>query len=216
MTPIGILGGTFNPIHFGHLRMAQELAEGLDLSEIRLIPAGYPPHRNQPDVTPQQRLDMARLAVSDNTWFRLDEREIFKQTPCYTVETLNELRHELGPEQPLCLLMGVDAFWSLPTWYHWHELFDLAHVVVAHRPGFGAAQRAAGFPAELHDELEKRLCHDGKALHQAPAGMILTYPVTALDISSTRIRALLRQHLSPRYLLPSAVLDYILTHNLYI
>ncbi len=212
---LGILGGTFNPIHFGHLRMALELAEGLDLAEIRLVPAGNPPHRERPDVTPQQRLDMVRLAVSDNPWFRLDEREIFKETPCYTLETLTEMRGELGKEQPLCLLMGVDAFWSLPTWYRWRELFDLAHIVVAHRPGFGSAERSTAFPAELHEELENRLCHDGKALHQVPAGMIVTYPVTALDISSTRIRALLRQRLSPRYLLPGAVLDYILTNKLY-
>lgn len=213
---IGILGGTFNPIHFGHLRMALELGEGLDLAEIRLIPAGNPPHRERPDVTPQQRLEMVRLAVSDNTWFRLDEREIFKQTPCYTQETLTELRDELGWEQSFCLLMGADAFWGLPTWYRWRELFDLAHIVVAHRPGFGSAERSTAFPTELHEELENRLCHDVKALHQAPAGMIMTYPVTALDISSTRIRALLRQRLSPRYLLPGAVLDYILTNNLYI
>lgn len=226
--PIGILGGTFNPIHFGHLRMAQELGEGLDLAEIRLIPAGTPPHRDQPDISAQQRLEMVRLGLSGNSLLRLDEREIFKQTPCYTLETLAELRRELGWKQPLCLLMGADAFWGLPTWYHWRELFDLAHIVVAHRPGFigedvGALRPGffgekwpAGFPSELHEELEKRLRHDVKALHQSPAGMIVNHPVTALDISSTRIRALLRQGLSPRYLLPDTVLDYIFANNLYL
>jgi nicotinate-nucleotide adenylyltransferase len=214
-SPIGILGGTFNPIHFGHLRMAQELAEGLDLSEIRLIPAGCPPHRDQPGIAPQHRLEMARLAISDNPWFRLDDREISKQTPCYTVETLMDLRRELGREQPLCLLMGADAFWGLPTWHRWRELFDLAHIIVAHRPGFGEGGQAAGFPAELHEALEKRRRYDCLALHQEPAGSIVTYPVTALDISSTRIRALFRQGLSPRYLLPGVVLEYILINNLY-
>jgi nicotinate-nucleotide adenylyltransferase len=214
--PLGILGGTFNPIHFGHLRMAQELGEGLDLAEVRLIPAGTPPHRDQPDISAQQRLEMVRLGLSGNPLLQLDEREIFKQTPCYTLETLAELRRELGWKQPLCLLMGADAFWGLPTWYHWRELFDLAHIVVAHRPDFSGEGQSAGFPSELHEELEKRLRHDVKALHQSPAGMIVNHPVTALDISSTRIRALLRQGLSPRYLLPDTVLDYIFANNLYL
>ena len=214
--PIGILGGTFNPIHFGHLRLAQELGEGLDLAEIRLIPAGYPPHRDQPHISAQQRLDMVRLGVNGNPLFRLDERETLKLTPSYTLETLTELRHELGKEQSLCLLMGADAFWGLPTWYHWRELFDLAHIVVAHRPGFTGEDHSAGFPGALQEELEKRLRHDAKALRQAPSGMILNHAVTALDISSTRIRALLRQGLSPRYLLPDAVLDYIIANNLYL
>ena len=126
------------------------------------------------------------------------------------------MRRECGRDQPLCLLMGADAFWSLPTWYHWRELFDLAHIVVAHRPGFSGEIRSAGSPGELQEELEKRLRHDVKALRQAPAGMIVNHPVTALDISSTRIRALLRQGLSPRYLLPAAVLDYIIANNLYL
>lgn len=211
--PIGILGGTFNPIHFGHLRMAQELGEGLELAEVRLIPAGIPPHRDQPAISAQQRLEMVRLGLGDNPLLRLDKREIFKQTPCYTTETLAELRRELGSEQPLCLLMGADAFRGLPTWYHWRELFDLAHIVVAHRPGFNWAE---GLPGELHEELKKRLYHDVKILHRATAGTIVNHPVTALDISSTRIRALLRQGLSLRYLLPDAVSDYIFANNLYL
>lgn len=211
--PLGILGGTFNPIHFGHLRMAQELGEGLGLAEVRLTPAGIPPHRDQPGVSPRQRLEMVRLGLDGNPLLRLDEREIFKQTPCYTVETLAELRRELGNGRPLCLLMGADAFRGLPTWYYWRELFELAHIVVAHRPGFNWAD---GLPGDLHEELEKRLHHDVKTLHQASAGRIVHYPVTALDISSTRIRGLLRQGLSPRYLLPDAVLDYIFANNLYL
>ena len=211
--PIGILGGTFNPIHFGHLRMAQELGEGLRLAEVRLIPAGIPPHRDQPGISARRRLEMVRLGMDGNPLLRLDEREILKQTPCYTVETLAELRRELGNEQPLCLLMGADAFRGLPTWYHWRELFDLAHVVVAHRPGFNWSD---GFPNELREELEKRLRDDASVLRHASAGMIASYPITALDISSSHIRALLRQSLSPRYLLPDAVLDYIFANNLYL
>lgn len=214
-SPIGILGGTFNPIHLGHLRMAQEIGEGLDLAEVRLIPAGCPPHREKPGVSPQQRLEMARLAVQKNPLLRIDDREIFKTTPCYTVETLREIRREMGDDQPICLLMGSDAFWGLPTWYRWQELFDLAHIIIAQRPGFSREDLATGHAGQIHEELEKRQRYDCTALHQEPAGAIVTYPITALDISSTRIRALLRQGLNPRYLLPAAVLDYIQANNLY-
>ncbi len=107
-SPIGILGGTFNPIHLGHLRMAQEIGEGLDLAEIRLIPAGCPPHREKPGVSPQQRLEMARLAVQRNPLLRIDDREIFKETPCYTVETLREIRSEMGDDHPMQILIRCD------------------------------------------------------------------------------------------------------------
>lgn len=192
--------------------MAQELGEALRLAEVRLIPAGNPPHRNRPDVSARQRLEMVCLGLGGNPLLRLDEREIFKQTPCYTVETLAELRRESGNERSLCLLMGADAFRGLPTWYHWRELLDFAHIVVAHRPGYNALE---DLPEELREVLEKRLRHDAQDLHRVPAGMIVNLPVTALDISSTRIRALLRQGSSPRYLLPDAVLDYIFVNNLY-
>lgn len=214
--PIGILGGTFDPIHFGHLRMAQELAEGLALSEARFIPAGAPPHRTLPFASPQQRLEMVRLGIAGNPLFLLDEREIFKPTPSYTVETLLDLRRELGAMQPLCLFMGSDAFLGLTTWHRWRELFDLAHIVVAQRPGVAGITRAAAtLPAELLDELNQRLVNEPEALRDAPSGAILVHPVTALDISATQIRSDLAVGRSPRYLLPDAVLDYIQTNGLY-
>lgn len=214
--PIGILGGTFDPLHFGHLRLAQELGEGLALSEVRIIPAGLPPHRAQPFASPQQRLEMVRLGIDGNPLFTLDEREIFKPTPSYSVETLLDLRRELGALQPLCLFMGADAFLGLTTWHRWRELFDLAHIVVAQRPGVSGITRAAAtLPADFLDALNRRLTNEPEALRDAPSGAILVHPVTALDISATQIRSELSAGRSPRYLLPDAVLDYIQTNGLY-
>jgi nicotinate-nucleotide adenylyltransferase len=215
-SPIGILGGTFDPLHFGHLRLAQELAEGLGLEEVRFIPAGQPPHRAQPCASPQQRLEMARLGTAGNPLFSLDEREIFKPTPSYTVETLRDLRRELGSTQPLCLFMGSDAFLGLTAWHRWRELFDLAHIVVAQRPGVAGITRAAtSLPADLLDEINRRLANEPEALRDAPFGSILVHPVTALDISATQIRGDFAAGHSPRYLLPDAVLDYIQTNGIY-
>jgi len=215
-SPIGILGGTFDPLHYGHLRLAQELVEGLALSEARFIPAGLPPHRAQPFTSQQQRLEMVRLGIDGNPFFSLDEREIFKPTPSYTVETLLDLRQELSAMQPLCLFMGADAFLGLTTWHRWRELFDLAHIVVAQRPGVAGITRAAAtLPAELLDELNRRLVNEPEALRDVPYGAILVHPVTALDISATQIRSELAAGRSPRYLLPDAVLDYIQTNGLY-
>jgi len=214
--PIGILGGTFDPLHFGHLRLAQELAEGLGLREVRFIPAGLPPHRAPPFASPQQRLEMGRLGIAGNPLFLLDEREIFKPAPSYTVETLLDLRRELGATQPLCLFMGADAFLGLATWHRWRELFGLAHIVVTQRPGVAGITRAAAtLPAELLNELNRRLVNEPEALREAPSGAILVHPVTALDISATQIRRDLAAGCNPRYLLPDAVLDYIQTNGLY-
>lgn len=215
-SPIGILGGTFDPLHFGHLRLAQELAEGLVLGEVRFIPAGLPAHRAPPFASPQQRLEMVHLGMDGNPLFSLDEREIFKPAPSYTVETLLDLRRERGAMQPLCLFMGADAFFGLTTWHRWRELFGLAHIVVAQRPGVAGITRAAAtLPAELLDELDRRLVNEPEALRDAPSGAILVHPVTALDISATQIRRELAAGRSPRYLLPDAVLDYIRTNGLY-
>ena len=215
MTPIGIFGGTFDPIHYGHLRLAQELATGFELEQVRFIPAGHPPHRGEPAVSSRQRLEMVRLAIAGNAAFALDEREIFKQGPCYTVDTLAELRGELGEQQPVALLLGADAFLGLTTWHDWQALFELAHIVVAHRPGFPQVAWADNMPEPLKRALRQRQQNDAGALRATPAGGIFAHTITALDISATYIRNSLQAGNSPRYLLPDAVLDYIRTHNLY-
>ncbi len=214
--PIGVFGGTFDPIHFGHLRLAQEIAEALRLAEVRFVPAGTPPHRAAPQVTSQQRLDMARLAIAGNPLFALDDREFRRSGPGYTIDTLTELRREAGATRPLCLLLGADAFVELATWHRWHELFALAHLVVAHRPGFPPESWPSRMPEPLAREYAARLVHQPFAVHLSPAGGIATLAIAALDISGTMIRESLARGVSPRYLLPDPVLDYIRSQNLYV
>jgi len=209
MSSVGILGGTFDPIHFGHLRMAQELAEGLALSEVRFIPAARPPHRASPRGDAQHRGEMVRLAIAGNPQFLLDTREFERDGPSYMVDTLTSLRAEFGMETPLYLLLGADAFLALPHWHRWHELFGLANIVVAHRPGFALD---TGMAAELLAEwYHRHIDHPG----QSACGRILSHEITALDISASAIRHTIQQGRSVRYLLPDTVNDYIHTHHIY-
>ena len=208
--PIGVFGGTFDPVHFGHLRLAQEVAEYCALESVRMIPAGMPPHRLKPRCDAPQRLEMVRIATAGNPVLIPDDREVGKKTPCYSVETLIELRSEFGMDRPICLMVGADAFLGLSTWHEWEALFDLAHVIVAQRPGFDLAVKGA-----LSEQYEKRREIDPGVLTHSPAGRILTVDVTLLDISSSAIRECLAGDRSARYLLPDAVLDYIRNHGLY-
>ncbi|HKA44004.1 MAG TPA: nicotinate-nucleotide adenylyltransferase [Burkholderiales bacterium] len=213
--PIGFLGGTFDPIHFGHLRLAEELAHTLKLDQVRLVPSGTPPHRAAPHAAPAHRLAMVRLAVAGNPLFAVDVREMDRSGPAYTFDTLTEMRSELGATFPLVLMLGADAFLEFVTWHRWHELFGLAHVAVAHRPRFPVERWREGMAQPLVREYDARLMHQPLAVHLAPAGGIVVVPFTALDISATAIRALVGDGGSPRYLLPDSVLDYIRANGLY-
>jgi nicotinate-nucleotide adenylyltransferase len=208
---IGILGGTFDPIHFGHLRMADELARSLSLDVVRFIPAGLPPHRATPRTDAIHRLEMTRLAIAGNPRFVLDDREVRSPRASYTVDTLTSLRGELGRDLPIWLLMGADAFLGLTTWKEWKQLFELANIAIAHRPGYRLTQSDA-LPDPLRKELEQRRCDSPPS---APAGNILLQAVTALDISATAIRQHLSSGTGARYLLPDPVLNYIQQHHLY-
>lgn len=207
--PIAVLGGTFDPIHDGHLRPALELFEDLDLAEIRFIPAGQPPHRDQPIASAKQRLTMLKLAVAGQAGFVVDERELYREGPSYMVDTLQSLRSELG-DRPLCLVLGMDAFEGLPNWHCWEEIPDLAHLLVIHRPGSGLPLSEV-----LGELLGERKLHHAEALQEKPAGGILFHPVTQLDVSATRIREILAQGRSPRYLVPDQVWSYICEQGLY-
>lgn len=213
--PIGVLGGTFDPIHYGHLRLAEELGETLRLEEVRFIPSGTPPHRSAPAVPAEHRLAMAQLAAAGNSRFKVDEREVRRAGPGYTYDTLKALRAELGEARPLALLLGADAFLELATWHRWREILGLAHIAVAHRPGFPVEQWSGRMPLPLAREYSARHMQQPLAVHLSPAGGIVVVPFTALDISATAIRDMLRAGASPRYLLPGAVLDYIRSHRLY-
>lgn len=213
--PIGLLGGTFDPIHLGHLRLAEELGEALGLDEVRLLPSGTPPHRARPAASAADRLAMARLAITGNPRLKLDEHEAHKTVPCYMADTLTELRAEFGSERPLTLFLGADAFLGLATWHTWQRLFELAHLAVALRPGFDPAGWLAAMPEALARELAQRRSTTPADLHSTPAGRIYVHEITQLDIAASRIRDLVVAGRSVRYLVPDAVLDYIGRHRLY-
>jgi len=216
MPPIGLLGGTFDPIHFGHLRLAEELAEALNIGQVRFIPAGQPPHRGQPRATEAQRLEMARRAVAGNPRFVLDAREIERSAPSYSVDTLSAFRAELPQNTPLVLFMGGDAFLGLTTWHEWRRLFDLAHIAVAHRPGYSLASWEDALPDSLRTLLSTRRCEQAAEIAEKPAGRVFLHTITQLDISASQIRDRALRGKSLRYLLPDSVIDYINENHLYV
>lgn len=214
MKPIGILGGTFDPIHYGHLRLAEEMLELANLQHIRFIPTGNPPHRDVPQVSALHRSEMVRLAIVDQPAFVLDDREVKRAEKCYTVHTLRELRAEYGTEQPICLLMGGDAFLQLHTWHEWEEILNLAHIVVGYRPGFTLQKRIHSATRELREHYQERLCAV-EYLSQQPAGGIAELAIPKLEISATLIRSRVAEKRTIRYLLPATVANYIYQHHLY-
>jgi nicotinate-nucleotide adenylyltransferase len=213
--PVALLGGTFDPVHYGHLRFADDVRRALGMSEVRLVPAGDPPHRGSPSASAADRLAMLQLAVMEFPGLVVDDRELRRAGKSYSVLTLTELRREF-PDSPLLLLLGADAFRGLPWWHKWGELFNLAHLVVVERPGVNLE---ATLPAPLLPIWRDRLVHDPGILLSRSAGAILAQPIAPLDVSATTIR----EHLAKggdagekwRGLLPPAVLAYIDLHHLY-
>jgi len=209
MQCIGIFGGTFDPIHYGHLRTAYELRAKLAFDEVRFVPCGLPPHRNGSITDGAIRVRMLEAALATEPSFVIDERELKRPGPSYTVDTLRSLRAEL-PETPLCLLLGMDAFLELPTWHEWSRLLDLAHLVVAHRPGWRAPH--AGPVGELLRGHGTESLHE---LRESSAGKIHIEPVTQLEVSSTELRRSIRAGIEPKYLLPDAVWSIIVETHCY-
>ncbi len=200
---IGILGGTFDPIHNGHLRTALDVQQELQLDELRLIPLRDPPHRERPVSTSEQRLEMLLAAVDHDPILTVDDRELNRSGKSYSLLTLQSLRAELG-ETPICLILGLDAFLEFPTWHKPDEILQLAHLVVMQRPGENSINL---YPELITDNPEQ--------LRTTAAGKIYPHPVTQLDISSTKIRDMVGKGKSPRYLLPDSVLEIIERDDLY-
>ncbi len=209
MAPIGIFGGTFDPIHYGHLRTAFELLQALKLGEVRFMPAGNPPHREVTIADPEARLAMVKAAIDDQPGFVVDDREMRREGPSYSVDTLAELRSEL-PTRSICLIVGMDAFLGLPKWHQWRELLDLAHLIVAHRPGWRAPTMGP-----LGEMLVDRGTGRILDLHENNAGRIYIHAVTQLEISSTELRQVIASGRDPRYLMPDAVCELIRNSNVY-
>ncbi len=212
---IGIFGGTFDPIHFGHLRLAQEAVEQCNLTSVHFIPGGTPPHRPSPHAAAQHRWNMVRLAIQGNEKFVLDEREIFRTDPCYTVDTLADLRKTYGERQPLCLLLGSDAFLLLHTWHEWEKLFSLAHIVVLQRPAHDAGTDLSAASPSLYRRYLTHVQASPAALLAAPAGAILVIDNPAFEISSSDVRQRCMAGKNLHYLLPDAVAAYIQSNKLY-
>ena len=207
---IGILGGTFDPIHYGHLRTALDVQQCLALDEVRFIPCGEPAHRNKPIAEPLQRLAMVRAAIAGQDKFTVDDREIRRNGPSYMVDTLASLKNDFKSES-LCLILGADAFNGLEHWYQWQKIFDLANIVVMQR-----SERSAQI------ELNKRLLSllkdrfvDTDNFKTKQNGAICFVPVTQLDISATKIRAQWQQNKDLQFLLPDSVITLIQQQNIY-
>jgi nicotinate-nucleotide adenylyltransferase len=207
--PIGLFGGTFDPIHYGHLRTAFELWQQLKLTQVRFLPTGNPPHREVPLASAELRLEMVRAAVAGQSAFVVDDREIRREGRSYSVDTLLDLRREF-PERSLCLILGMDAFLGMPEWHRWHEIFELAHVVVAHRPGWKAP-----ITGPLGEVMVDRGTGSIRELHANKAGRVLVQAVTQLEIASTDLRQLILSGRDLRYLVPDAVREIVLRTGCY-
>jgi nicotinate-nucleotide adenylyltransferase len=210
LAPVGILGGTFNPVHYGHLRSSLELVERLQLQQLRLMPCAEPPHREAPSCSAAHRAAMVKLAVAGEPRLACDARELQRRGKSYTIDSLQELRAELGAGQSLCLVMGCDAVLGITRWHRWQELLDWAHIVVIARPGWNLPESGV-----VADWLGNHRLENSQALQQRSAGGIIIEELRPLTISSTEIRALMQAGQSARYLLPEPVLDYIQIHSLY-
>ena len=214
MAAIGLFGGTFDPVHLGHLRLATELGEALRLEKVVFIPAGLPYHRGRDaHATNDERLTMLKLATARDARFDVDDRELKRSGDTYTYDTLAEIRRERGPATPLVFLAGTDAFAKIDTWHRWTELFDLAHFAIAVR-----ANDEAWFskgPGTIPREIWPRITLNPHELDSSPAGKVVTFAMTPLAISSTAIRTAAREGASIRYLTPDPVVEFIRSHSLY-
>ena len=209
MSPIGIFGGTFDPIHYGHLRTAFEMLQALRFDAVRFIPSGDPPHRGRTFASAQLRLEMVTAATQRERRFVVDDRELRREGPSYTVDTLASIRREQA-DAALGLILGMDAFLGLCSWHRWDEILGLANIVVAHRPGWRAPDIGP-----LGDLIAEHGTHRVEDLHENAAGRIHIHAVTQLEISSTEIRELVLAGRDPRFLMPDVVRDVIMNSNCY-
>lgn len=209
-TPVVIFGGTFDPIHIGHLRTAIELGDWLQVPEVRLIPSGDPVHRAGTQASAQQRLAMVALATEYDECLVADDIEVNSESASYTVLTLEKIRQEVGPLCSVILVMGMDAFMHLPSWHRWHELFGLAHLLVVARPGYSPEMDSV-----LKTEVEPRVTEFKDELKLTPSGQVVFHQLTPLGVSATQIRSLIAEGQNPRFLVPDAVWEFIKLEKLY-
>ena len=212
---VGIYGGTFDPIHYGHLRIAEELLDSIGLQRMIFVPSGAPRLRAAPAASRGHRAAMVRLAIQDNSRFALDEREINRPGTSTTVQSLREYRCELGENTALCFVLGIDAFIKINQWSEWQTLLNLCHLIVVGRPGFVSISGEKDLPAEIRHEYSSRHAADASDLARQPGGCIYTTRTSLLEISASQIRSLIGTAKSIRYLLPENVSEYIKSNRLY-
>ena len=212
----GIYGGTFDPIHHGHLRIAEELLDIINLKQILFVPSGAPRLRAAPATSRNHRAAMVRLAIQDNNMFALDEREINRPGVSTTVESLCEYQHELGKNTALCFILGIDAFVKINQWHSWRELFNLCHMIIVARPGYTSIHDYQNLPADVRKEFIARRVLHASDLGLQINGFIYTAQTSLLEISASHIRSLITAGKSTRYLLPEIVSDYIKSNYLYV
>jgi nicotinate-nucleotide adenylyltransferase len=213
---VGIFGGTFDPIHYGHLRVAEEIVETVGLQKMFFVPAGIPRLRHAPVALPQHRAAFVRLAIQNNPAFVLDERETYRDSVSYSVDSLREFKQEFGKEVRICFVLGADAFIKLSEWNSWRELFDLCHFIISTRPGYVLASINELLPKELRKECSQRWVSSADSLRNVTSGLIFIASTTMLDISATSIRAHIVAGRSVRYLVPDMVVSYISSNKLYL
>lgn len=212
---LGLFGGTFNPIHYGHLRSAEEVCEALALTRLWFIPASHPPHKNDQGITPfEVRLEMSRLAVGDHPVMSVSDLEGRRPGRSYSIETLRQIRREVGPTWELYFILGLDAILEIATWKDYQDLFTLSHFVVLDRPGYDSQRLEEVLLGAVHPLFRPLKVERG---YQHPSGhKVVLQETTLMDISGTGIRKMVRDRRSIRYLLPEAVREYIITHKLYL
>jgi nicotinate-nucleotide adenylyltransferase len=208
-----LFGGTFDPVHYGHIKTVQELKQRLNLDTVYMIPAAVPPLRDKPQVSASQRLQLLKLALEDIPGIFIDNRELKREGVSYSVDTLTEIRHELCDESALVMMIGGDAFLKLDQWHQWQRIFELAHVVVAHRPGWVLNNQS--YTPALKDLIDQRLCDNSAQLMQQQSGCLWFERVTPVDISATMIRAAIEHNESIEEFVPSKVSSYIHDNRLY-
>ena len=214
MQSLGIFGGTFDPVHFGHLNPVRETASALGLEQVRFVPAANPPHRSEPVASTHDRLAMIRLALKDYPEFRIDERELNRTGSSYTINTLESFRAQFGDNLPIMMLVGADVFNEFNTWHQWQQIPDLAHIIVMTRPGYPVVD------ASFFENPNWKISKNVNDLHSQPQGLVFFQDVTPINISATKIRSLLEKKMTAdtglSQALPPSVIEYIKLNNLYV
>ncbi len=207
---VALLGGTFNPIHFGHLNLANCLVDYLQVESVRMIPCAIPPHRETPSVSAEQRLAMLQLAIDGHPLLTSDDLELRKSTPSYSIETVQQIRQQVGEETPLFFCIGMDSLLTIDSWHHWQQLLDYCHLAICPRPGYKLPIKG-----HLAEWIEQNLCDDIERVKTLAQGCLHLCKIPLKDISSTAIRDSIKCAQSIDHLTPKSVVNFITKHSLY-